>query len=765
MRKKTHSLIVGSIKRHPDGFGFFIPDNKEHPDVYIPKHSMTGIMTADRVMIEVFPEGRGDRFRGEIVRILSRGSRRVVGPFTPINSEFGKIKDDGKAWGFDLRIKITDSMGAKSGQTVVAEIETYPEEGQIFSGKVIEILGNAGDPLNDIKRVLATANIPVEFSAATLTEAKSFNENPSEKDFKNRKDLRNKNLITIDGATAKDFDDAVYVETTPDGFLLYVAIADVSHYVQLHSAIDKDAYQRGTSVYFPNFVVPMLPEVLSNGLCSLNPHVPRLCLVAEMKISYTGEVSSSQFYEGVMESKARVTYGEAQEIIDGGHLEKFAHVKKEILRAADLAKILMKRRFQEGSLDLEIPETQVVVDPGGNTIDIIKSERLFAHRLIEEMMLAANVAVASYFSKSKIPAIFRIHESPNEEAIHALEKFMWNFGGKTNLRSGGLQKKLTKALAEFSGRPESQILNILTLRSMNQAKYHPNNVGHFGLGFENYTHFTSPIRRYPDLIVHRLLKKLVMPQSKYKLMDEDELGTAGTFLSGCEQRAVKAERQVISIKKARFISQYIGQEFDGVVSGVARFGIFVLLRQYDVDGLVKLENLGNEYFEFDADNLVLRSKKGTIFKIGDPVRIIITSTDIEAGQINFELIIPSGTKMSGRRMDSNKLTTNNSEKNGKANKAKGKSRQSQRPQSPSKSPVSAPVSKSPQSGGHSIPKSVPPSTRQSLISKLKEKLRNESTKNGKTDRKDSQKRGKTQNNSKRLRKTRLLSNSGKNKSR
>ncbi|WP_374031880.1 ribonuclease R [Bdellovibrio bacteriovorus] len=636
MQKKK--ILNGTIKRHPDGFGFFIPDDKEHPDVYIPRHSMEGIMTNDKVAVEVTPEKGGERFRGELVSVLHRGTKTVVGRFFKMNERTGLIRDEGKGWGQDLKIKIEDSMQAKDKELVAAEITSYPDDGKPFTGKVTEIIGDAMDPLTDLKRVIRANNIPLEFSKATLEEAEHFTEVPDEKDFKGRRDLRDKALITIDGATAKDFDDAVYVETLNEGFLLYVAIADVSHYVKIGTAIDKDAYERGTSVYMPNFVVPMLPEVLSNGLCSLNPHVPRLCLVAEMLFDFTGELVKSDFYEAVMESKARVTYGEAQEIIDGSEVEKHKHVKEHILRLSDLAKILMAKRFKEGSLDLEIPETELVIDGAGVPVDIQRSERLFAHRLIEEMMLAANVAVAKFLSSREIPALYRIHEPPNEMAIRTLEKYLANFGGKTKLGSGKLQKRLTKALEEFEGRPEAQILNILTLRSMSQAKYSMNNLGHFGLGFEFYTHFTSPIRRYPDLIVHRLLKTQVMPNSRYRLMSEDDLATAGTILSAAEQRSTKAERQVQSIKKARFMQKFVGQEFDGMISSVAKFGVFVLLREYDIDGLVRLDDLGGERFEFDEENLRLVAKRsGFAYSIGDSIRIQVVAADPEAGQINFAL--------------------------------------------------------------------------------------------------------------------------------
>ncbi|PIS10567.1 MAG: ribonuclease R [Bdellovibrio sp. CG10_big_fil_rev_8_21_14_0_10_47_8] len=635
----SKKFLQGMIKRHPDGFGFFIPDQAEHPDVYIPRHSMKGAMTNDQVMIQVFPERDGQRFRGDIIRIVERGAHSIVGTFSVLNAKSGIIRDEGKGWGEDLRIDMKDSMNAKNGELVSAKILTYPEEGGVFTGQVTEVIGHAMDPLTDIKRVLLQNQIPHDFPIEVEKESQNFKEQVSEADKKGRKDLRSKSFITIDGATAKDFDDAIYIETDQQGFKLYVAIADVSHYVRPGSAIDREAYERGTSVYFPNFVVPMLPEVLSNGLCSLNPHIPRLALVAEIHLDFIGEPIEAHFYEAVIESKSRVTYGEAQEVIDGNVVEKHQHVADNILLAADLAKILMAKRTKDGSLDLEIPETEVVIDSAGIPIDFIRSERLFAHRLIEEMMLAANVAVAKFLSDQDIAALYRIHEPPNEDAIAMLERYLASFGSNVNIQQGQLQKRLTKALQSFEGKPEAQILNILTLRSMSQAKYSPNNVGHFGLGFEFYTHFTSPIRRYPDLIVHRLLKNRVMPQSAYRLMTDDDLSTSATMLSACEQRSTKAERQFQSIKKARFMQKHIGEEFDGLISSVTKFGVFVLLRQFEVDGLVRSENLSKEKLEFDEQTMTLVGKRSGIqFSIGDIVRIRVDAADPEAGQVDFGFV-------------------------------------------------------------------------------------------------------------------------------
>lgn len=676
---KNKTLLTGLIKRHSDGFGFLIPDNVEHADVYISKHSMIGIMTNDRVFVEVFKSRGQDRYHGEIIRVISRGTETVVGRLTRLNDHWFQILDESKGWGQDLRIKAEDILSAKVGDLVEVKILHYPQEGTPFSGHVIDVLGNAEDPLTDIKRVLRSQNIPDEFSPRTLAEVAPLNEDPSPEDWKKRRSLMDIPLITIDGATAKDFDDAVFTQITEEGFRLIVAIADVSHYVKPGTALDEDAYQRGTSVYFPNFVVPMLPEVLSNGLCSLKPHVPRLCMVADMRFDFQGQMVGSEFYEAVMKSHARVTYGEAQEIIEGTPIEKFRSVQDTILRCTDLAKVLMARRFREGSLDLNISQTVLEIDASGNPIDVQKSERLFAHRLIEELMLAANVAVAQFIESKELGGIYRIHEDPSPDAIKMLEVYLHNLGSKVSLSSGKLQKQLTKILEHFADHAEEQIINILTLRSLSQAKYSSNNIGHFGLGFQSYTHFTSPIRRYPDLIVHRLLKHFVVSSKIYPFPEVEDLTTAGNMLSASEQRAVKCERQFMSIKKARFLQKFVGQEFTGLVSSVARFGVFVLLREFDIDGLVKLENLGDDRWTFDEDNLrLVGDRSHQVYKLGQILKVKVLSVDVELGQINFdlddEIKVKGGGRSRGAGQDSRQSSRGNANKDRQEDQRRGKAK-------------------------------------------------------------------------------------------
>ncbi len=631
-------------------------------DVYVPKHLMNGVMTSDRVEISI--ERDNHRLRANRINVIERKTKIVTGQLKIVNVSRGFIQDESHGWGETLNVTWSPEIKVLDKEWVIVKITSYPDSVRGFHGEVERVIGDVSDPLNDNLRVLASHHIPMNFSREAQAERKSLPREVNEKEFGSRRDLRSKKLVTIDGQTAKDFDDAVYTEKIGGGFRLWVAIADVSQYVKPTSAIDRDAYDRGTSVYFPNFVEPMLPEELSNELCSLKPNVPRLALVAEMDFTFHGERKGGcRLYEAVIQSHARVTYGEAQEVIEGSCPLHLDAVQQNIKTCAELARVLMGRRFREGSLNLEIPESTIELDDAGVPVDIIRAERIFSHRLIEELMLAANVAVADFLVEKNIPALFRIHEPPRPEALEMLEHFLDAFGYKNRLGKSRVLQRITQALEEFEDRPEETVINILTLRSMNQARYSRENVGHFGLGFKNYTHFTSPIRRYPDLIVHRLVKSMLGIRG-YSKISASDLDDAGAFLSACEQRAVKAERQIHSIKKARFLQKHLGQEFDGLISSVAKFGVFVTLREFDVDGLIRVEELGHDHVEFDENNLRLVGRRSKLtYAIGDSVRIQVAAADHETGRVDFVLAEGDSGRAGGVKVT-----------NAKKNKAKSDSK-------------------------------------------------------------------------------------------
>lgn len=639
-RRAQQSKVIGRVKRNPDGFGFLIPDNPELVDVYLPRHTMFGVMTDDKVEA-VCREERDGRYSGEVTSVLVRATTQVVGQFHSKGfSGSGLIRDESKAWGSDIHIAPENTKKAREGELVVIKILTFPDKNTSFTGEVIEVLGVHGDPLLDTKQVLYENRVPVDFSGEALKITNSLPDEVSPHDFQGRKDLRDKKFVTIDGATARDFDDAVYAEVEPGGFRVWVAIADVSHYVKEGTALDRDAYQRGTSVYFPDMVVPMLPEKLSNGLCSLNPHVPRLAMVAEMSLDHQGQVNSTEIYEAVFTSHHRLIYGEVQEMLDGYENPKYGDVLDSLKLMRDIATLLMKKRFREGSLDLEIPEAQLIIDASGMPTDIVRGERIFAHRLIEELMLLANVAVAKFIAQSGRPSLYRIHESPFPDALKSLELMAHNWGLHIRFGSGMIQKSLMKMLDHVRDKPEEHILNILTLRSMKQAQYSVENKGHFGLAFDCYTHFTSPIRRYPDLVVHRVLKKIISKRGyieKNRDDEHDHMATMGVFLSACEQRANQAERDLMAIKRCRFVQRHVGDVLDGMVTGVQKFGIFVQLRAYDIDGLVKIETLRNDRYSWDEQNQRLIGKRTrTVISLGDLVQVKVLRADPEARQIDFE---------------------------------------------------------------------------------------------------------------------------------
>ena len=456
--------------------------------------------------------------------------------------------------------------------------------------------------------------------------------------LREREDLRNKGFVTIDGADAKDFDDAVFVEKHPFGYRLFVAVADVSHYVREGSRLDQEARLRGNSAYLPDQAVPMLPEKLSNGLCSLNPRVPRLAFTAEMDFNSKGDPLRSRFFPAIMESKRRLTYGEAQEILDnpesGGEQAFFKN-------AGLLARILIRRQDQNGALDFNLPEILVKVNHQGEPVEVIKEARLFSHRLIEQFMLAANQAVSLFLKKHKYPLMYRVHEPPERESLKQLENFSKSLGFPSSLNS---RKNLLDFLRKFKDRPDEPLINKLTLRALSQARYSAFNKGHYGLNFDSYTHFTSPIRRYCDLTVHRLVRR-ALTEGKKGRPSEKELEEQAVWISAREQNAVKAERKVSDIKKARFLKPHIGEEFDGVISSVTSFGLFIALEKFDIEGLTRFRDLPGRWI-FDPDNLSAERKPGRYrLRFGDPVRIKVTAVNTAGGSVDFQILSHKNNKI------------------------------------------------------------------------------------------------------------------------
>lgn len=666
-RSQKNFKLVGRVKRNPDGFGFLIPTDPQYEDVYLPRHTMTGIMTDDIVEINRERE-RDGRYSGEIIGVIERAHAKIVGKFKKaVIGKGGIVLDESKAWGENLLIPEEGLGTAKDNDLVAVEVKSFPGEVGGFCGNIVEVLGVFGDPKIDTKKIIYEKRIPFEFSRQTLKEVDAVPEEVTENDWKGRRDLREKKFVTIDGATARDFDDAVYAEKYRGGFKVWVAIADVSHYVKPGTSLDNDAYNRGTSVYFPDMVVPMLPEKLSNGLCSLNPHLPRLAMVAEINLDHSGHIQEYEIYDAVFMSHHRMIYGEVQEIIDGTDIPKFSDVKDNIMLMSDIAHVLMKKRFHEGSLDLDIPESQIILDAQGNPTDVLRSNRIFAHRLIEEFMLLANIVVAKFISEKKFPSLYRIHEEPLPEKLKDLELMAHNWGVRVRLTGNGMiQKNLMKMLEQMKGKPQETILSILTLRSMKQAQYHQDNKGHFGLGFKYYTHFTSPIRRYPDLIVHRTLKRILNGERLEQRHREEETDTmmqAGLHLSACEQRSTQAERDLIATKRCRFMKDKIGNKYQGMVTGIVKFGFFVQLRDYDVDGLVGMDTLFFDIFMYnDATQKLVGKKTKTVISLGDVVEVKVMRVDEGSREIDFEWINHNYAKPTGERQP----TETNSERPWKA---------------------------------------------------------------------------------------------------
>ncbi len=631
-------LVTGKVQGHPDGFGFLIPD-AGGPDVFLGPKEMHKALHGDRATVRMIGIDKRGRPEGAIVDVVERANREIVGRVYEERGIWYLVAEN-KRISQDILVPPDMRGKAKPGQVVVAELVEQPSAHREALARVVQILGNYTDPGMEIEIALRKHDLPYEFSAAAKRQAARLPQDVQKADRKDRTDITKLPLVTIDGETARDFDDAVYCERVGKDFRLIVAIADVSHYVRDSDALDADARERGTSVYFPRRVIPMLPEELSNELCSLKPDVERLCMVCDMAITGGGEIRSYRFYPAVMHSRARLTYSQVWD-----WLSQPAAVKEKTAKALlpqletvyALYKVLAKARAQRGALDFETIELELKFDPNGKIETIVPVVRNEAHKLIEECMLAANVCAAEYLLKQKHPALYRVHEGPTSEKLTALKEFL--AGSALSLDGGDnpAPADYAKLLAQIKGRPDFNLLQTVLLRSLQQAVYSPDNEGHFGLGYDAYTHFTSPIRRYPDLLIHRCLKACLAGE-RYR-PSGSTWPELGVHCSLTERRADDATRDVENWLKCYFMQDKIGEVFAGTVSGVTHFGLFVTLDGLNVDGLVHVTELGNDYFHFDAIRHAMNGERtGKSFRLADRITVKVARVDLETTKIDFVLV-------------------------------------------------------------------------------------------------------------------------------
>ena len=652
------NLIAGKISGHPDGFGFLIPEDKTQKDIFLTPREMSQVFNNDRVMVQVTGQDRKGKMEGKIVEILERVNTVLVGRIVQSQGVTIVAAED-KRICQDILIPNESDMQAKVGQIVEVEITTQPSFKSKPMGKVISILGDYKDSGIEIEIALRKHSLPYEFSKNVLDEAGKFEPDVKPSDFEGRKDLRDLALVTIDGETAKDFDDAVYVERNGKNWRLVVAIADVSSYVQSSSELDLSAAERGNSVYFPRRVIPMLPEALSNGLCSLKPNVDRLCMVCDMVINPKGKVLSYEFYPSVMNSKARLTYTIVDKILnhnDKTLKDEFSSVVPDLENLQKLYQIMFSEREKRGALEFDSTETSIVFNDQGK-IDFIKPVfRNEAHRIIEECMLAANVCAAKFLIEDNIDGLFRNHECPSEEKLENLRNFLAEFGLSLQGGNKPTPKDYRDLVEKVSSRPEAHLLQTVLLRSMQQAVYSNKNLGHFGLAYDAYTHFTSPIRRYPDLIVHRAIKTKLI-NKPFKLKDIIKIAE---HCSGSERKADEATRDVESWLKCYFMQDKVGQIFEGTVAGVTGFGLFIELDDVYIEGLLHVTELGNDYFTYDKNKHAMIGERTNLsYRLGDRLKVKVVRVDLETIKIDFAL---EGVEAKPKIIKSKKKKFNNLKK-------------------------------------------------------------------------------------------------------
>lgn len=641
-------LLKGMVIGHREGFGFLQVEGKKE-DFFIPNVQMQKVMHGDYVLAQ--PNGFDRKGRPEIriVRVLEANKKQIVGRFF-LEQGIGYVVPDDSRITRDILIPDNARLGARMGQVVVVEL--HPRTAPFFQpiGKITEVLGDNMAKGMEVEIAIRKHDIPHVFPSAVEKQLKKWAEDVPEEAKRGRVDLRNLPLVTIDGEDARDFDDAVFCQKQGKGWKLWVAIADVSYYVRPKSALDTEAYNRGNSVYFPNRVVPMLPEKLSNGLCSLNPQVDRLCMVCEITISAKGKMTDYQFYEAVMNSHARLTYNKVAKILekDTALCERYASLVPHLQDLHDMYQALVKARQQRGAIEFETIESKFIFNALGRIERIEPVVRNDAHKVIEECMILANIASANFMEKHQEPALYRIHAVPGEEKLTAFRSFLAECGLSLSGGNKPTPTDYAQLLEQIKQRPDHELIQTMLLRSMSQAVYSADNIGHFGLALEEYAHFTSPIRRYPDLTLHRGIKYLLAKQkgSKRKTTDTggyhyqlEEMDVFGAHCSSTERRADDATREVADWLKCEYMQDHVGEEFDGVISSVTGFGFFVRLNDLFIDGLVHISGLANDYYLFDMPKQrLIGENSGMIFRLGDAVKVRVEAVSLEQKQIDFSLI-------------------------------------------------------------------------------------------------------------------------------
>ena len=645
-------LVRGRVVGHAEGHGFLKPDDGSD-DLYISAREMRQLMHRDIVVMRVVGLDNRGRREGTLVEVLERNTTRVVGRYAR-EQGVSCVQPDNRRLNQDIIIPDEHVNGATPGQIVVAEVLAQPGKRNPPIGRIREVLGDHMAPGMEVEIAIVNHNLPHVFPDEVLAEAGAFGETVPEEAIAGRLDLRDTPLVTIDGITARDFDDAVYCERKRKNWRLIVAIADVSWYVRPGTALEREAENRGTSVYFPDRVIPMLPEALSNGLCSLNPQVDRLCMACEMTVSPDGEVLRAKFHEAVMRSAARLTYDTVGEILEHQNpalMEQYQTLVPHLQELHKLYKALKGARERRGGIDFDTQETVIEYGPERKIERIVPSERNDAHRLIEECMIAANVASARYLRHRRIPALYRIHQGPNDEKLEKLLGFLGQLGLRLPGADSPSPQDYSRLLEQVKERPDFHLIQTVMLRSMNQAVYSPDLEGHFGLALEHYCHFTSPIRRYPDLLVHRAIRHLLRGgKARDFAYTPEQMVSLGEHTSMTERRADDATRDAVEWLKCEYMQDKVGEVFEGLVSGVTSFGLFVELREVFVEGLIHVTALDNDYYHFDPVSQQLRGERsGQVYQLGDLLTVRVVRVDLDDRKIDFELLTPSRGGRRSRR--------------------------------------------------------------------------------------------------------------------